>query len=1194
VAIGAAMQTKEPLGSLLLRNKGWLMAGAHLPDVYYAAEAQGRSYRQLLESNAPKSWEQIRPAIEDSLKACGWDKRYGISNEEILSWQLPWYWYGHRYMAAHQFVDELARFIREGNEHKIAFLCGVWTHYEEEMTWVGKTYANLIWSKSDLKQLYGKTVGTANIWSPITGMVQDYIANNIALTDEKMAKLMKERAYQPKGKTPDDVLHEFRARSEEQGFRIVKAYFDLMYADKPDPKVLQDLVATVEQSYVDSALCAACLFNFAQEKATSAEQIRVYDGLETAPTTVLSLTKEQEEMAKRWFSQWGDFIATKAGKRVEVSEDALKGGEGVFEFASKLGECEKGTLYLDGTKKIGFDSGGGVSVDNAGLVHISVPSGRNWSLGAYMAKRIALPKREGKAAVLSFSRAGLNLGYWGKVVEFRCSVSDVKGGVTETLLREFIQGKEKIGEWERYCFDLSQWAGKEVEVEFAATVLPNFRGGKEVGLRDVRIVLVDESQLKGLQAKQKSNAAEVLFSFDKNFDMSRVEARKAKATVCETEGGWCLRIATEPGWPEVVLKAPQGHPWDLSPYEYLELSVRDIGKAGEENLRVWYFVGNQEVPEGSKGGFELTPGESTVIKVPLIRYPKGVKPVKLIGMQGYPEFAEHKGFRIDPTNVTQIRLVLPGAKQAHLFEIEKITAAGRYKPSPLENSSKPLLPFIDAFGQYMHQEWSGKIHSVDDFARRREEENLDLDKHPGPSKWDKYGGWEAGPQLEATGYFRVQKYEGKWWLVDPEGRLFWSHGIDVVQDRCCPTPITDRKEYFADLPEPGSELSQFYFKSSWASFGYYAGKTFECFNFHAANLFRKYGRDWKRQFAEVSHRRLRSWGMNTIGAWASDWIYLMRKTPYVVIVHTAWGNVFIQGSKGFWGKFPDPFDPRYKEQVRNLLGKEKGKSAGDPWCVGFFVDNELSWGDELSLAIATLASPAEQPAKRVFIEDLKAKYATIEKLNETWGTQHASWEALLQSTTPPDPKKAHDDLAAFYTKIAEEYFRICRDAVKEVAPNQLYLGCRFAWADWGVNDRAAQIAAKYCDVVSYNLYWADVKNFRLPGGVDKPVLIGEFNFSTTERGLFGAAIAGVRWTIDEAERAKAYTNYVLGALQNPLIIGAHFFEYMDEMAAGRGDGENSYAGFLDVTDTPYPEIIEASRAIAARMYEYRRGGKLSP
>ena len=88
----------------------------------------------------------------------------------------------------------------------------------------------------------------------------------------------------------------------------------------------------------------------------------------------------------------------------------------------------------------------------------------------------------------------------------------------------------------------------------------------------------------------------------------------------------------------------------------------------------------------------------------------------------------------------------------------------------------------------------------------------------------------------------------------------------------------------------------------------------------------------------------------------------------------------------------------------------------------------------------------------MFIEELKTNTADIAKLNRAWGSGHASWDALRQSRTPPDTKRALADLAAFYTFTAEQYFRTCRDAVKEVAPHNLYLGCRFAW----VNDRAVR------------------------------------------------------------------------------------------------------------------------------------------
>jgi hypothetical protein len=405
--------------------------------------------------------------------------------------------------------------------------------------------------------------------------------------------------------------------------------------------------------------------------------------------------------------------------------------------------------------------------------------------------------------------------------------------------------------------------------------------------------------------------------------------------------------------------------------------------------------------------------------------------------------------------------------------------------------------------------------------------------------------------------------------------LFWSHGIDCVRSDGTPTPITDRKHWFADLPKPDSPLAQFLGRSDWAPLGYYEGKSYETYNFRAANLLRKYGETWRRDLCELAHRRLRNWGMNTIGNWSDTDICLLRKTPYTATIGIH--SRPLEASEGIWGKFVDVFAPEFPESARREMAQHKNRSAGDPWCIGYFVDNELGWGDALSLAVAALRSPARQPAKLALLADLKRKYRSIERLNAAWATQHASWDALLQATVAPDETKACDDLKTFAAKTADRYFEVCRAAVKEIAPHQLYLGCRFAWT----NEIAIRAAARYCDVLSFNRYVRSVADRRLPPGVDKPVIIGEFHFGALDRGLFHT---GLVFTADQNARAAAYKSYVLSALENPLIVGTHWFEFGDQPTTGRGDGENYQIGFLDVCDTPYGETIRACREVACGMY----------
>ncbi len=318
--------------------------------------------------------------------------------------------------------------------------------------------------------------------------------------------------------------------------------------------------------------------------------------------------------------------------------------------------------------------------------------------------------------------------------------------------------------------------------------------------------------------------------------------------------------------------------------------------------------------------------------------------------------------------------------------------------------------------------------------------------------------------------------------------------------------------------------------------------------------------------------------MNTIANWSDGSIYRMKKTPYTATISFSSRN--IEGSEGYWGKFHDVFDPSFAANLDRAVAQHKGQAIGDPWCIGFFVHNELGWDDDTSLAVAALKSPADQPAKKQFVADLTAKYHTIDKLNQTWGSSYASWDDLLKSTKDPDKKKAREDLTAFYTKIAETYFKTIRDKLASDAPGQLYLGCRFAWA----NDLAVAAAVKYCEVIAYNRYERSVEAFRIPAGADKPVIIGEFHFGALDRGMFHTGLVP---TADQNDRAAHYRNYVQGALRNPLIIGTHWFQYRDQATTGRGDGENYQIGLLDVCDNPYPETIAAVREVGYSLYEYR-------
>ena len=73
-------------------------------------------------------------------------------------------------------------------------------------------------------------------------------------------------------------------------------------------------------------------------------------------------------------------------------------------------------------------------------------------------------------------------------------------------------------------------------------------------------------------------AEQVLFDFDKDFDVRTVKTQDAKVSLTARDGGRALRIATgrKVTWPGITLAAPAGR-WDLSPFEHVALDVSNVG-----------------------------------------------------------------------------------------------------------------------------------------------------------------------------------------------------------------------------------------------------------------------------------------------------------------------------------------------------------------------------------------------------------------------------------------------------------------------------------------------------------------------------------------------------------------------------------------------------------------------------------------
>jgi len=654
-----------------------------------------------------------------------------------------------------------------------------------------------------------------------------------------------------------------------------------------------------------------------------------------------------------------------------------------------------------------------------------------------------------------------------------------------------------------------------------------------------------------------------LVEFGKNIDMKDIQASNVEIKMVSDQAIEIKKEAEEDGF--LTFFAPGGS-WNITDFNAISINITNLGP---DQARISAWTGTEQWVDGA---VFVCPGESNILEIVFKRKPLAVDghlSGYFTGMNGLPGGFMWLWAPIDPSDIQSLNLRISENMNGCVLVISDIKANNIYHPPAEKLLKTSLFPFIDSLGQYRHIAWPGKTLSGGNFKEAIEDEKADLEKFPGPSEWDDFGGWMGAPGLEATGHFRVEKVNGQWWLVDPEGRLFWSHGITCVRFNNGTTRINGRGHYFEALPAPGSSLSEFYNISG----------SDTIINFTAANLSRKYGPDWKAISTGLAHQRLKSWGMNTMANWSDSEIYLKNKTPYTVAVYFNWPRL-----GGDTKKFPDVFDPSFRSGLRNRLLEEVGKTTDDPYCIGYFIDNELRWND---LALTALSSEEPLPAKTAVIELMKKKYRTVQDLNKQWGTNFSSWKKLLNTPVTKVPESARNDLDEFDRIIADMYYRICHDELKAVIPDKLYLGSRndfHYYPDDKQYEWVIYIAARYCDVISFNRYRFSAADLILPDNIDKPVIIGEFHFGALDRGL---PHTGLRSVKDQEQRGEAYISYVEGALRNPSIVGVHWFQYGDQAYTGRFDGENYQIGFLDICDYPYWETINACRKIGYQLYEIR-------
>ncbi|NHN38390.1 agarase [Pseudomaricurvus alcaniphilus] len=591
---------------------------------------------------------------------------------------------------------------------------------------------------------------------------------------------------------------------------------------------------------------------------------------------------------------------------------------------------------------------------------------------------------------------------------------------------------------------------------------------------------------------------------------------------------------------------------------------------------------------------------------------------------------------IDLSAITELSLWVRGTLEEKQLLVDNIRLRRNlaYDPSYLQK-------FVDQFGQNAKADYPLKVHSQQELQDAANAELAALAASGALPDRSRFGGWKDGPRRQASGYFRTEKVNDKWWLVDPDGYLFFSNGLanvrmanmttltgveyrdpsvryvdpgevtpedsigivtvsdEVLQTAYVAAPL--RRDMFTWLPDYDDELADHYsYRRSVHKGPLPSGETF---SFYRANLERRYGQSseesYIRKWEEVTLERMLDWGFTSMGNWVDPAFYPNQQVPYFANGWIIGDFKTLSSGHDEWSPMPDSFDPEFVRRARITVGVIAEEIQGSPWCVGVFVDNEKSWGhpsgsvsERFGLILDALSKNAsESPAKQAFTKRLRDKYGAIANLNKQWRTDVQSWEAFAAGVTLNEfPQPALDDFSTLLAMLSEQYFRVVHDALEEVLPNHLYMGVRMA--GWGMPQETIRAAVKYSDVLSFNSYKEGLQPnaWSFLDEIDMPSLIGEFHIGATDdSGLFHPGLVSAE---NQQERATMYLNYMNSVLAQDTMVGAHWFQYIDSPITGRTyDGENYNVGFVSVTDIPYPEMVEAARTFNTALYRKRYGKK---
>ena len=392
-------------------------------------------------------------------------------------------------------------------------------------------------------------------------------------------------------------------------------------------------------------------------------------------------------------------------------------------------------------------------------------------------------------------------------------------------------------------------------------------------------------------------------------------------------------------------------------------------------------------------------------------------------------------------------------------------------------------------------------------------------------------GSRTDKKTKATGFFRTELINGRWWIVDPEGYLNICRAVNDIQ----PGKGTISKNVFASRYENNITAWMSSTMDDLKGIGFYVAGS------------------WSAVSTIMTNPR-----------------QLTNPLAYTIILNWMSGyggsRTYQQsGHKGYPHNAIFVFEKGFAEYC-NTKAKELVKNKEDKNLFGYFTDNELPfYGKSLNMFLRLGNASVTNE-----------NYLATKK----WLADNKYSEA---DTTNADVR------ARFLGYVGETYSRIVNTALKKYDPNHMNLGSRVNVKEALNDPYFMQAFGKNVDILAINYYgvWTPDSTSMSNWGTNlkKPFMVTEFYTKGEDSGL--ANTSGAGWVVKtQLERGYAYQNYTLALLESKYCVGWHWFKYMDNDPSTLAEPSNvdGNKGIVKTDYKPYAPLVEKMKDLNLKVY----------